>query len=616
MEQQIKSIFRAKKQFILTIIYDLVSLIIAFLSAIILKFDNFDFLINTTNGVILLLAIVLIKLLLMWSFGTYKVMWKYLAIPDIITLFKIITISSVLTYILLFISSSYFKAALSLLIIDWILSFVFLSTGRILYRFQSDFFGSLKKIKQYRALLVGAGEAGQQLLREFQKNISLNTEIVGLIDDNIEKKGKIINGREVLGSISELDLIVQKTRADKIFIAIPSATSEEMEYIISSCKKTGLEFKTLPKLTDIVDGRVILQQLKEVSLEDLLGRKEIILEPDRLISMLKDKIIMVTGAGGSIGSELCFQLARFHPKKIIFFEQSELAIYSLEQEFKERFPFIDYIAVIGDIRLKESAEQIFTKFSPELVFHAAAYKHVPLMEHCPLEAIRTNIFGTMNIADLCVKYNTQRMVLISTDKAVNPTNVMGATKRIAEMICLDRSKMNSETKFMMVRFGNVLGSSGSVIPLFKKQIKKGGPVTVTHPEITRYFMSIPEAAQLVIEAQTMGEGGEIFVLDMGEPFKIYDVARKMIELSGFIPDKEITIEFSGLRPGEKLYEELLADKENTLPTKHHKVKIANSRNNRDDFSILLNELLALTENSSHQQIKSLLKKIVPEYTPQ
>lgn len=409
--------------------------------------------------------------------------------------------------------------------------------------------------------------------------------------------------------------VLQRWSAKHVILAMPSAPAEALQRVTKIATTAGANLFTVPGLGELMSGRVAINMMRPVKIEDLLGRKSVHIDNENVRAMLTGKTILVTGAGGSIGSELCRQLSRFSPACILLFESSEFALYMTEQWFSEHRPEIKVACLAGDVKDAARIDQIFSQWRPQVVFHAAAYKHVPLMEvDNAWQAVRNNVLGTMNAALFAQKFGAERFVLISTDKAVNPTNVMGATKRMAEMVCEVLHCQNSRTRFQMVRFGNVLGSTGSVIPRFRAQIAHGGPVTVTHPEITRYFMSIPEAAQLVLQAAAMGDGGEVFVLDMGEPVKIIDLARNMIRLSGF-SEEEIPIRFTGLRPGEKLYEELLADSEETRETPHAKLRIARSRPVPPDFYAEVQEWLASSKSVPDEQVRVELKRWIPEYVP-
>jgi FlaA1/EpsC-like NDP-sugar epimerase len=444
-----------------------------------------------------------------------------------------------------------------------------------------------------------------------QKSKELGYYPVGIIDDNKYKHGKFINGIRVIGDRKCIEKTVRQKKVDEIIIAMPSVLQDRKKEIIGICKDAKCKVRILPSVTAMLDG-MSLSRVRDIDIEDLLGRESVKLDIENIADYLSDKVVLVTGGGGSIGSELCRQIAKFKPKSLVILDIYENNAYDLQNELKFLNPELNLIVLIGSVRDRKRVEDIFRQYKPDVVFHAAAHKHVPLMEDNPCEAIKNNIFGTLNIVQCADAFETKRFVLISTDKAVNPTNVMGATKRVCEMIIQSIDK-HSKTEFVAVRFGNVLGSNGSVIPLFKKQIENGGPITVTHPEINRFFMTIPEAAQLVIQAGAMAEGGEIFVLDMGQPVKIVDLARDLIRLSGFEPDKDIKIVFSGLRPGEKLYEEVLMAEEGLKKTAHEKIFIGTLSD--IDYNKLQSELKAFKEIPENYPdlIKSTLSSIVPTY---
>ena len=440
----------------------------------------------------------------------------------------------------------------------------------------------------------------------------LKSKPVAIIDDDMLKQGKKINGVPIVGQRKDITTIVEKKQIDEIIIAIPSASNKDINEIFAECSKTQCKVKILPSVSQLIDESVVMQKVRDVNIEDLLGREPVNLDVNEVSSYIKDQVVLVTGGGGSIGSELCRQIVGFEPKKLIILDNYENNAYDIQNELLHRNPDLDLTVVIANIRERQRIESIFKMYKPDVVFHAAAHKHVPLMEANPTEAIKNNVFGTLNVAECSDKYGTKRFVLISTDKAVNPTNIMGATKRIAEMV-IQALNRNSKTEFVAVRFGNVLGSNGSVIPLFKKQIEQGGPVTVTHPEVTRFFMTIPEAVQLVIQAGAMAKGGEIFVLDMGQPVKIADLARNLIKLSGFEPDMDIKIVYTGLRPGEKLYEELLLNEEGLEATKNNKIYVAKPLHT--DLALLKRELECLKELilKDSEEIPEYIKLIVPTY---
>ena len=501
----------------------------------------------------------------------------------------------------------------SLLILYPILLVLYMGGGRAAYRMWKEhrLYGGL--IAQGKpVVIVGAGRGGAMLVRELER--SPDWRVVGLVDDDSSKWGRELSGNLVIGGIASLPGVLASEKASHVILAMPSAAVEACRQATDLAVEAGAHVFTVPGLEDVMSGRVAISSIRPVEIEDLLGRDPVWIDTQHVAAMVSGKSILVTGAGGSIGSELCRQLARFGPERLILFEQSEFALYTLEQWFSLHMPDVGLVSLAGDVKDEARLNEVFEQYEPLVVFHAAAYKHVPLMEvGNAWQAVRNNVLGTLQVAECAARFGAERFVLISTDKAVNPTNVMGATKRLAEMVCEAMHRQGSATQFEMVRFGNVLGSTGSVIPKFQEQIARGGPVTVTHPEITRYFMSIPEAAQLVLQAAAMGQGGEIFVLDMGEPVRIVDLARKMIQLSGFA-EGEIRVEFTGLRPGEKLYEELLADAEQTRQTPHSKLRIAQARAVNEDFLANLRPWLA-EPSQGDALVRQALMQWVPEYCP-
>lgn len=464
-----------------------------------------------------------------------------------------------------------------------------------------------------RVLIVGAGEAGNMIVRELFKRPELKKMPVGVVDDDKNKQGKCVYDVPVLGTIDDVEQIVKNHCIDEIIICIANINPKRKREIINICKKTDAKIKTIPGIYEIIDGKVNITKFRDVQIEDLLGREPIKMNLDDMNGIIKDKIIMVTGGGGSIGSELCRQIVKYEPKQLVLIDIYENNAYDIQQEIKRHFPEIDLKVLIASVRDEHKIDKIFEQYKPEIVFHAAAHKHVPLMEDSPCEAIKNNVFGTQNVVNLSDKYNVKKFVLISTDKAVNPTNIMGATKRCCEMIVQTKNK-TSKTEFVAVRFGNVLGSNGSVVPLFKKQIEEGGPVTVTHEEVTRFFMTIPEAVSLVLQASAMAKGGEIFVLDMGEPVKIIDLARNLIKLSGFEPNVDIKIEVTGLRPGEKLYEEVLMDEEGLQKTSNNQIRIGRPIEiDKAEFKKELNILKRVADNDQDEKVDLIMKSIVPTY---
>jgi FlaA1/EpsC-like NDP-sugar epimerase len=465
-------------------------------------------------------------------------------------------------------------------------------------------------------LIIGAGDAGEKIVREIRENPRLNYELVGILDDDPKKRGMKIHGVPVLGPIPKIHNMAYRDEMDEILIALPSASTKQMRRVIEACEATGLKTRTTPGIGELIDGRVSFQTIREVSFEDLLGRDPVNFDLTSIGDYLTGKVILISGAGGSIGSELCRQVIQFRTENLIFLDKTENNLFHLEMEFKQRFPTVSMKPVLGDVNSLDFLERLFASTKPQVVFHAAAFKHVPIVELNPWEGVFNNIIGTRNIAEVSYRSEVERFVMISTDKAVRPVSVMGTTKRVAEMItsCYAQEKRG---KFMSVRFGNVIGSEGSVIHLFKKQIERFGPVTVTHPEITRYFMTIPEACKLILQAGGMGEGGEIFILDMGTPIKIVDMARDLIRLSGFKPDIDIEIKFIGLRPGEKLYEELITEGEGIVHSAHEKILVLKGENNNNLqwFYQKTDELVKLALKQDAAGIKSKLREIVPEYKP-
>ena len=486
---------------------------------------------------------------------------------------------------------------------------------RIFRAWEANLANFKNRNKFSKILIVGAGMAGSTILNEIKGSEKLWGDVLAFVDDNPNKQGRIINGIKIEGGREDIPALVEKYDIDEIFIVIPSASTKDRRDIINICQETDAKVKILPAIYQLVNGEVSVSKLREVQVEDLLGRDQIQYNVNEVAAYIKDKVVLVTGGGGSIGSELCRQIIKQDPNMLVVFDIYENTTYDLQQELKYHYPDKDMRFVIGSVRDLHRLDVVFEKYRPQLVFHAAAHKHVPLMEHSPNEAIKNNVFGTYNVALTAEKYEVEKFVLISTDKAVNPTNIMGASKRICEMIVQTMAKY-SKTTFVAVRFGNVLGSHGSVIPLFEKQIKAGGPVTVTHPDIIRFFMTIPEAVGLVLQAGAYAKGGEIFVLDMGEPMKILDLARNMIRMSGYIPDEDIKIEFTGLRPGEKLYEETLMDEEGLQDTANHMIHIGKPIEvNEEVFFEQLRELREATRKDL-PSIKKVVADIVPTYTPQ
>lgn len=465
-------------------------------------------------------------------------------------------------------------------------------------------------------LIIGAGEAARIVIRTLKTTMRDTYHIVGLIDDNVNKINYVISGNKIIGTRKDIPKVCKEKNVELILFTISNISNKDRKDILGICQETNCKVRILPGTKDIIKNKNLMDSFRDVEIEDLLGRDIVKLDNRNIKILIEDKTILVTGGGGSIGSELCRQIMTYNPQKLIIVDIYENNLYDIEQELKSKYPNIEICAIVASVRDKKRLEEIFKLYKPYLVFHAAAHKHVPLMEISPLEAIKNNVFGTLNTVNCADKYNVKKFILISTDKAVNPTNIMGATKRLCEMIVQAKNK-ESNTEFAAVRFGNVLGSNGSVVPLFKKQIAKGGPVTVTDKEITRFFMTIPEAVSLVLQAMTFAKGGEIFVLDMGEPVKIYDMAVNLIKLSGYEPNVDIPIEITGLRPGEKLYEEILMNEEGLQETKHDKIHIAKPMN--IDIKMIVSKLSKLqfllenSNNESKKEIKEIIQEVVPTY---
>ena len=594
---------------------DIISVILAAFISIYLRFDSDKIPANYLSMLISYLPLaVIIYLLSFYVFKLYGRIWRYASATELIAVVMANLVGSAVWYSI----SLYIGAVLprSLYVFTGLLLIFFIGGSRLSLRFYSYVMNKPKyrqiQRKKNKVLIIGAGDAGAMLLREIERYHIANRQVEGFIDDDKNKTGKILLGVKVLGTRNELVKIAAEKGIDEIIIAMPSVKGKEIKAIINICKQTNCKLTILPGLYEIIEGKVSITQLRPVDIEDLLGRDPVKLDTTAVKEYLAGKIVLITGAGGSIGSEIVRQVAKMQPKKLLLLGKGENSIYEITQELKINCPEVKTVPIIADIRDKERIKAIMYYFKPQVVFHAAAHKHVPLMEYQPAEAVRNNILGTKVVADEAAAHNVETFVMISTDKAVNPTSVMGCTKRVAEMYVQSMNK-NSGTRFVAVRFGNVLGSRGSVIPLFKKQIAKGGPVTVTHPDMKRYFMTIPEASQLVLQAGAMAKGGEVFVLDMGEPVRIYDLAKDLITLSGLIPDKDIEIKITGLRPGEKLFEELLSAEDGTEKTTHKKIFTA--RIKEIDKAELDNEISKILEITDGEEVVAALQKIVPTYTP-
>jgi len=556
-------------------------------------------------------VVVPLQALLFWRFGLYRGIWRYASLHDLRLIAVTVTISALAVPAVLVLLRMAAAVPRSVFVLDPLLLLVMMGGSRMLHRaWKEGRIASLAKVDAVPVLVLGAGDAADALIRDL--SAKRTWRIVGLLDDANRKQGRQIHGVPVRGKLADLARVAADLQVEHAIIAMPSVSHTVRRQALHLATEAGLKIMTVPSFDDIISGKVTVSQLRKVELDDLLGRDPVLLNSAGLSGLLSGRAVMVTGAGGSIGSELCRQIARFGPSRLILFEQSEFALYTIEQEFRTIHPDLRIVCAVGDVRNGARVEQILRDYQPKVVFHAAAYKHVPLMEEVnSWEALQNNVLGTYVLASAAARGGVEEFVLVSTDKAVNPVNVMGASKRLAEMVC-QALQEESRTRYVMVRFGNVLGSAGSVIPKFREQIATGGPVTVTHPEITRYFMSIPEAAQLVLQAGAMGKGGEIFVLDMGEPVRIVDLARDMIQLSGF-SESDIRIVFTGLRPGEKLYEEVLADDERTLSTPHPKLRIAKARNIPQGWLPRLLEWLTRSGVRTDDEVRAGLAVWVPEY---
>jgi FlaA1/EpsC-like NDP-sugar epimerase len=545
-------------------------------------------------------------------FGLYRGMWVFASLPDLLRISKAIIAAALIAMIGSVMLQPVPIIPRSVLIVSPLLVFFVMGGSRALYRATKEFYLYGGLVAQGKPVIViGAGGAGASLARELSR--SAEWRLVGLLDDDQAKQRREIYGYKVLGAIDDIAHWAQTLRCEFAIIAIPSASAEVQRRVATQCVRAGVKALVLPSLTELLPGQGFLSQVRNIDLEDLLGRDAVKIDTPHVEALLSGRVVMVTGAGGSIGSELCRQILRFAPAQLVALDVSEFAMYRLTEEIRERFPELSIVPIVGDAKDALLLDQVMARYTPHIVFHAAAYKHVPLMEELNAwQAIRNNVLGTYRVARAAIKHEVRHFVLISTDKAVNPTNVMGASKRLAEMACQALQQNSERTQFETVRFGNVLGSAGSVIPKFQQQIAKGGPVTVTHPEVTRFFMTIPEASQLVLQASSMGRGGEIFILDMGEPVKIVNLARDLIRLYGY-SEEQIRVVFTGLRPGEKLYEELLADDETTTRTPHPKLRTARAREVPEN---LLDELLPwLMQHRvpGDDEVRRDLRRWVPEY---
>lgn len=556
----------------------------------------------------------IISLILFVLFKLYRSVWRFASSAEFLNVVKACTASIVIQIIGMGILKM--RMPVSYYLMKYVILIAGVGSVRFMYRILRMFQErrlSDRRDSRKNIMIIGGGEAGAMIIKEFQNSRYLNQHVSCVIDDNPAKQGKYLRGIEIMGGRDDICRLAAELKIDEIIVALPSVPQSEVRKILNICKETDCELKVLPGLYQMINGEVSVSKLRKVEIEDLLGREVIQVKIDEVVKYVSGKTVLVTGGGGSIGSELCRQVAAHEPKQLIIFDIYENNAYDIQQELKNSYPDLNLVVLIGSVRNSHRINSVFEKYRPDIVYHAAAHKHVPLMEDSPNEAIKNNVFGTYKTALAADRYGTKRFVLISTDKAVNPTNIMGASKRICEMI-IQMMNQHSETDFVAVRFGNVLGSNGSVIPLFKKQIEKGGPVTVTHPDIIRYFMTIPEAVSLVLQAGALAKGGEIFVLDMGEPVKILDLALNLIRLSGYKPYEDIDIEFTGLRPGEKLYEELLMNEEGLKETPNKLIHIGMPiKFDEEKFCRQLKMLKEAADEDS-DAVKQMVQEIVPTYT--
>ena len=619
--------------FYIVFIGDIILMCLSLALAYLMRFE-FSLTPGTIDQIIYLLPIVIpLKVLVFFLMGVYRGMFRYVSLSDILLVFRAIVVSSL---VIIFIILTFYRFqgfSRSVFIMDAGLTFLLISSFRAAIRI---FFQQYEKGKinghmplnfirskdDIPIIIIGAGDTGERILREIKDNPRLKYYVAGYVDDDSRKKKRSIHGIPILGKIDDLPALANKHRVKELLIAIPSATGDQMRRIVRICKETEIPYKTLPNMSELIDGKVSIKTLRDVNYKDLLRREPVQLDIPEIKEVIKNRRILVTGAGGSIGSELCRQIVRFLPDELILLDMSEPSLYSIEMELKHRIGFLKYTPILGAAQDENLMDQILRKYRPHVIFHAAAYKHVPILERNPWQAVKNNIMGTKILLEKALEHKIAHFILVSTDKAVRPTNVMGASKRLCELL-LNAYKGNGAC-MMSVRFGNVVGSAGSVVPLFRGQIARGGPVTVTHPEVTRFFMTIPEASQLILQATVLGTGGEIFVLEMGTPVKIVDMARDLIRFSGKDPDKDIRINFTGLREGEKLYEELITEGEDIVPTNHEKIMVLKSGNGWNGYEdqaayrqwllSQIQELCRLAENHDGCGIKDALTKIVPEYT--
>lgn len=591
---------------------DVITIIGVALISLLIRFDGYITPHYMHQMVDALPIMVISYIVMLLSMHLYTRIWRYAGMREMVAVLIATTLGAGLFYTGMYVFDK--SLPRSIYLISWILSTGVIGIGRMVLHYIAMRYGGKQSTDadMVNTLIIGAGDAGATIAREIERYHKRSRKVIGFIDDDESKFNRLMGGVRILGNRHDIPSIVKENKVKEIIIAMPSVTRNEIRNIMEICSPLKCKVNTLPGMYQLLDDEVLVSHLHPVSIEDLLERDEVRLDMDIVEHYIRDKVVLVTGAGGSIGSEICRQIMRVGPKQLLLLGHGENSIYLINQELKNIYKDGPIIPIIADIRDKQQLDQIFTQYNPQVVFHAAAHKHVPLMEIQPMAAVLNNIYGTRNVADVAGRHGVERFVMISTDKAVNPTSVMGATKRVAEKVIISMND-TYDTKYITVRFGNVLGSRGSVIPLFKKQIEAGGPVTVTDPEMTRYFMTIPEASQLVLQAGAMGKGGEVFLLDMGEPVKIIDLARNMIRLSGLEPDKDIHIKITGLRPGEKKYEELLTSEEGTNRTNH--TKIFEAALDTVDRDWLIDKIATFDSCETDMDVIGVLQDIIPTYTP-
>lgn len=615
---------------VLQIAVDAATICLAFAIAYAIRFEGRVPEVYRKQFVLMLPYLVILRLSIFGGLGVYRLIWRYVTMRDL-PRFALATgfgsavvvavrflVAPVADFAGLVVNPQHASVPFSVIAMELILTSVGVVGARALWRLTTE--EVRRKTRRVdrpsgrgRALLIGAGAAGVMVAREFKSSANLDFEVVGFLDDDLRKRGKIVHGLPVLGRTESLPSVSEAHNADVAIITIGGAPASAVRRIVELAKATSMRVQTIPNLDEILSGRIAISKLRDVDIEDLLRRDPVSLDKDLIEEFVTAKTILVTGGGGSIGSEICRQLSRFNPRCLYLLDQSETALFHIHRELLERFPELEVIPLIANVTERERMREVFVQTQPDVVFHAAAHKHVPLMEANPSEAIRNNVGGSRVVADLSHEFVTEAFVMISTDKAVNPTSVMGASKRVAELY-VQSLAARSDTRFVTVRFGNVLGSAGSVVPVFKEEIAKGGPVHVTHPDMKRYFMSIPEASQLVLQSAAMGKGGEIFVLEMGQPISIVSLARDLIKLSGFRPDHEIEIVFSGIRPGEKLYEEISLSAENATKTRHPRIWVGESiAGDLNEIVVAVDRLLEGVTQRDPGALRAALEKVVPEY---